>query len=805
MNMNDKPRSTSAIPFNAGLIPRGLIACGVFAFAALGAVNADPVVLFEPGQPPAQIIIQQEADAIEQEAAEELARVLEIMSGQAPLVTLMADEDAATAARPAIVLGGPAAELGLEMEKTSPARDGYRFAARDGRLLIVGESSRGVYHGVFAFLEELGCGWYTPQDIGEVIPRRTTVTIASDLDVSRVSDSMYRRFWYGGGGTRGRSGNADVWAYRNRGRQIAGGGVGSHGGLLPSRELFDDHPELFSYSRALGERVPRQPCTSNPETVRIVAEQQLESMRAMREKDPHHRMFAASPHDGYRGRCECDDCMAVTDPYYIEPSSGNFDDSDLLFNFINDLAEITAREFPENYLHMLIYSDYSRVPQTIDRLYPNVFPVFAPIRRCRLHGPGHPTCELARHWQDEIRGWGRITRNLGFYIYNYNLADSLLPLNKLSFLRGVQREARQLGIGEQIEQLAWIFETIDNWPQHSPHLYLSVRMMWNLDVDLDAEFDRFINGFYGAAADPMRRYWMRVDEAYENSDIHVGSSYGQHLIWTDPVLKASRADVNLAAQLAANDRERAAVAMADAGLRCAELFVGIRRAVNDGRFLIAHRLHRQLKEHIDGLAEIGWAHDRYAWGYYNRFIGRTVEGGAQVMRAGGRVLVQMPDVWKFTTDADGDGAERGVYQPGHDDSAWRDMHTYNGSWIDQGLLWYRGQAWYRTEFNLPQFSIDADLRLWFGGFDEVVDVYLNGHHLGERRGFATPAEFDNIAQYLNADGNNVLAVRVTNDSLGEIGTGGIMMPVMIYEADAEEPRDEDDDRPEPDEADYIIG
>ena len=107
--------------------------------------------------------------------------------------------------------------------------------------------------------------------------------------------------------------------------------------------------------------------------------------------------------------------------------------------------------------------------------------------------------------------------------------------------------------------------------------------------------------------------------------------------------------------------------------------------------------------------------------------------------------------------------------------------------------------------SMPDVDDGADLRLWFGGFDESVDVYLNGHHLGERRGFATPAEYEQIAQYLNAGGQNTLAVRVTNDDLAELGTGGIMMPVMIYHAGAEEPRDEEDDTPEPDEADYIIG
>ncbi len=776
----------------------------VVALALFGSVLAAPVTLIAPNQPPAVVYAFADADEFEQNAATELARVLGAMSGQTLEVTLVDAADALDAARPALVLGRLAEKLGLTMERESEAGDGYRFAVRGNRILFVGESPRGVYHGVFAFLEDLGCGWYTPRDIGEVIPRSATVTLAGDLDKSEVSDSIYRRFWYGGGGMRGRSGDVNTWSYRNRGLNTDMGMLGTHGGILPDKKLFEERPELFGYIRSRDAREPRQPCTTHPDTARIVAEQQLSAMRARKETHPEQRIFSAGPHDGYRGRCECEKCMAVTDLDYIEPTSGKPDDSDLLFRFVDKLAKATVKEFPENFLSLLIYADYSRVPRTIEKLSPNVFPVFAPIRRCRLHGPGNPDCELARLWQEEIRGWGRLTENLGFYIYNYNLADSLLPLNKLTFFKRLQAEVKRLTAEGQVKRLGWIFETIDSWAQHSPHLYLSVRLMWRSDVDLDAEFERFITGFYGAAADPMRSYWLRVDEVYAQADVHVGSSYGQHLIWTDEVLKGARADITRAAELAAHDRERAAVAMADAGLHCAELFVGIRRAINDGRFLVAQRLHQKLKAHTDMMSEAGWAHNQYAWGYYNRFIGRTVEGGAKFMREGGRVLAQMPDVWKFTTDEEGTGVERGLFKPDFDDSDWRDLHTYNGSWIDQGLLGYFGSAWYRTTFTLPEVPADADLRLWFGGFDENVDVYLNGHPLGEKRGFATPAEFENIRAHLNSGGRNVLAVRVENKGLAEIGTGGIMMPVVIYHADAEEPS-EDDDKPEPGEADYIIG
>lgn len=60
-----------------------------------------------------------------------------------------------------------------------------------------------------------------------------------------------------------------------------------------------------------------------------------------------------------------------------------------------------------------------------------------------------------------------------------------------------------------------------------------------------------------------------------------------------------------------------------------------------------------------------------------------------------------------------------------------------------------------------------------------MDVYLNGRALGEKRGFVRPAEYEDIGKLLKP-GENVLAVRVAAGGLAEPGTGGLMMPVMIY-------------------------
>jgi hypothetical protein len=730
------------------------------------------VTLADGGRSDAKIYVANDAPQLVQEAANELSQVLKKMSGADVPVAQAAGAKEIDRARPGVALGALAEELGLKMDKTSRARDGFRYRVDGQLLLVVGESDRGVYHGVYDFLETLGCGWYAEGEIGEVIPKRETVVAPEGLDHSEVSDGIHRRFWLGGKLT-GESVNR--WGLRNKGHLLRGSWAHAYFGLVSPDKWMKDHPEYFSMSG--GQRRAKQLCTTNPDVVRIAADTLMGRM----EKEQQF-VFAAGPNDG-GGLCECPECAKLDTPGYLEPSSGKPVGSDRIFKFACDVAEITSKKYPDRDLGVLIYSEYSRIPAKLDRLHPNVFPMFAPIRRCRLHGPGNPICPWNMLWKEEIQGWGKLTRKMGFYNYNYNLADSLLPFSKISYYKDVVREAHAL----DVQELAWEFETIDSWAMGAPHFYLTVRLAWHSNIDIDKTMDEFFSGLYGEAAEPMRQYWLRIDKAIATTNTHTGSMYGLHHIWTDELLATSRKDIEEAKRLARSDRVKETVAMAEAGLKSAELFMRIWRGIGQCDFEAAWKAHEELDAHTTMMEQKPaphWAHKRYAWGYYDRFVGQTVRGGADVVKNGGRILVKLPDVWKFRKDAETAGAQQGWFKPEHDDAQWEDFGTFSKSWDDQGLGMYQGEGWYRTRFRMPDAPAEERnaVNLWFGGFDNNVDVYLNGAHLGEKTGFARPATFENVGQHLKFGADNVLAVRVAAGGLSEMGTGGIMMPVMIYRA-----------------------
>jgi len=764
-----------------------VFAAGVAA-TCLWCLPAFGLSLTENGKALAKIYIKADAPKEVQDAAADLAKYLGKMSGGEFPVEKAGAAGEIGKDKPGIVLGVLAEELGLKMEKTSTGKDGFRYKVAGKRLLIVGESPKGVTHGVFDLLATLGCGWYVPGKLGEVIPSEKTIALPDNLDRSEVSDSFSAYFWYGGGmPAKAPEWWTDMkeWTERNKANRMRGCAWHMWGGLVPSDRYFKAHPEYFSLVN--GKRKTSQLCTTNPEVAKIAAASLLQHMVSnsiaggSSESWKDLKVVPAGPNDG-GGLCECPECAKLDTAGYIEPASGGPVCSDRVFRFMGDMAEITSKQFPDRWLGCYVYSDYSRIPKQIEKLHPNVFPMIAPILRCRFHGPGNPICKSSQLLEDEIRRWTELSDGrIGLYLYNFNLADCLVPFSKISYYKRILAEVHHI----KPRMLAWDFESAPTWAISAPSMYLSVRLSWDSHLDVDAAMDRFYQGFYQEAAAPMRGYWERIDQAYAATGTHTGCQYGLHHIWTDGLLADSRKDIEEAKRLAQSERVRQAVAMAEAGLRSAELFMLIRKKFTTFDFLAAEKLQKELQAHQDmmfGRPSPLWTPD-VSWTYYkDLYAYRMVESGAKVVRDGGKILVRFHDVWKTRKDENLTGVQEGWWKPELGDGDWQDFATFSKSWDDQGLGSYHKDLWYRTKFTMPKVDENSDLRLWFGGFDYNVDVYLNGQHLGEQKGFATPKEFAGIGKHLKpgVEVENVLAVRVSAGDLAELGTGGIMMPVMIY-------------------------
>ena len=79
-----------------------------------------------------------------------------------------------------------------------------------------------------------------------------------------------------------------------------------------------------------------------------------------------------------------------------------------------------------------------------------------------------------------------------------------------------------------------------------------------------------------------------------------------------------------------------------------------------------------------------------------------------------------------------------------------------------GGLPYTGNGWYRTVFDIPDFSDEKAVELLFDGAMSNAKVYLNGNYVGERPYGYVSFHFD-VSAFINPDGRaNVLAVSLEN-------------------------------------------
>ncbi|MDE6394558.1 MAG: beta galactosidase jelly roll domain-containing protein, partial [Duncaniella sp.] len=129
--------------------------------------------------------------------------------------------------------------------------------------------------------------------------------------------------------------------------------------------------------------------------------------------------------------------------------------------------------------------------------------------------------------------------------------------------------------------------------------------------------------------------------------------------------------------------------------------------------------------------------------------------------------VPFVDGWRFIL------ADSAQYKdPGYDDSHWRSL-TLPHDWAIEGDFSQSnpsgtaggalpgGVGWYRKTFTPDARLKDKNLHVDFDGVYMNSTVYINGHELGTRPYGYASFSYD-ITPWLNAEGENVIAVRVDN-------------------------------------------
>jgi hypothetical protein len=315
------------------------------------------MLLTEGGQCRCTVVISREANPKVRSAAEDFCQLLLQMTGaQCRIVT----EDQLPADAGNLVLIGPSVlteAMGIETPTGYPDNERVILRREGERLVLLGNDD-GAYNGtqfaVTLFFERQGCGWFAPDPLWHVIPKKDTISVGYlNIDhkptfISRYNNVLYRypevgKRWFLGGD-----------------RRISGHGFPF---MVPIEGNFEEHPEWFCMID--GKRNPFvdwwQYCYSNDEIAQVLADKICEKF----EREPDLVQYSISMNDGwYHGWCECEECKKLGTP------------TETTLYFANKLAKLIGKRFPKHKLTFLAYFPTYRPPRKHFTLEPNLEVMF---------------------------------------------------------------------------------------------------------------------------------------------------------------------------------------------------------------------------------------------------------------------------------------------------------------------------------------------------------------------------------------------------------------------------------------------
>jgi len=485
------------------------------------------------------ILIPANAERPVRYAARELQRYLEQISGaKLPIV-----EGRAPAGKPVIVVGNHSRvrSLGVGRLLRSLGPEGFIIRTVGDDLFLCGGGPRGTIYSVYTFLEEvLGCRWYAPRV--DYVPKIDEVRIGA-LDIRQKPAFEYREPFITEAFDRDwavklkMNGNSQRLDEETGGHVVYGPFVHTFYSLIPPKEFFDTHPEYFSLIDGKRKFEGAQLCLTNKDVLRICTERVLKWMEEM----PQATIFSVSQNDWY-GACQCDQCQAV-----VKEEGGA--ESGLMLRFVNAIAEVTSKKYPDKLIDTLAYQ-YTEKPPLKVRPHPNVRVRMCPIGACEAHP--YEKCEQNASIVQNLKAWSKITDQLYIWHYNTNFAHYLLPFPDFEELAADIDMYHRHGVKGMFMQGAYSRGGGGEFAEM--RAYMLAKLLWNPKADAKAILDDFMRGYYGKAAPAIKRYFDRLHRKVREENIHFHIFDPPTVGYLTPdVIAASDADFDQAERLAADD------------------------------------------------------------------------------------------------------------------------------------------------------------------------------------------------------------------------------------------------------------
>lgn len=663
-----------------------------------------------------------------------------------------------------------------------PFRQGWRLVVSDQGIGLVGESNLAASYALYEVLHQLGCRWFMPGDLGEHIPAQQTITLAVQ-DLSSTPSTVYRGIWqpatFGATGWKSPARISGNEPFNRRNRQgglplVAAHNLEQH----ITAEQLEAHPDWRAVIK--GQPHPTKIKWTKPEVAQAIGD------AIMAKLDKAYQPVYCLALSDSTGWDESED--PAFDAGDMEETLGVVSKTDRLLVLANRIAERVGERYPEVRFSLLIYVDYTRAPVR-EPVHPSVIPYIAPITYNRIHAMVDTNAANGTQLLDLVRGWQKAAPHLGFYWYGYNLSETWAPNPFIS------RWSRDLPILFEAKYPYWFPETMNNFESTGIGLYLGMRLAWNAAQPPEAIVDDYLTHFYGAAAEPMSRYWRHFDAAWNAVGDSAGAAWSYRRRFTPQVMAEARVQMDAALAACRTALEYRRVAMANESLVQFERFMKMMDDLAEGRF---RNLEKDFNRWWQVSYHLGERYQPQA-AFYERFSyrhewielphGRAFRDANRIQKDFQLLTPKPLKMWRYCADPKAAAEAEGWFNPGFQDQAWAQTDVTVDTWSHLGYHNYYGTMVYRLAPKLPAIPKGKRVFLWLAGTDGSTKVFVNGLHVpwttpaGEVRdmhnGYAAPVSFD-ITEALGGGTACQLTLICTRPHVNEVGTGGLLGPVVLY-------------------------
>jgi CRISPR/Cas system CMR-associated protein Cmr5 small subunit len=426
-------------------------------------------------------------------------------------------------------------------------REGFIVRLKGRDLALCGQKDYGHIYAVTEIYHLLGARWYMPLEIGACIPKLDKVSFTT-LDIRQVPSFSMRWMSPDEGHTK--------WFIRNRLNDIRDPELPkgfvvypeiyhTQQDWIPPEKYRKTNPEFFAERQGKrSEAINAKLCNSNPK----LAEEIAKNMKAALKEHPEIDIISLSPTDG-SGYCTCDKCKALAE----EGAEHDQTQSMAQFTLYNRVAGALEAEYPDQTLLVGAYHDYTALPLAPDfAAHKNLAVVLCHCTDyCMAHSVKDPTCDLNRRYAQIIRDWQKQVKEIYFYEYYQKTAWFGAPWPIVHTIKTDIPWYHSIGVAGLYTQQT----DSDIWGNFLNH-YITARLLWDHNADVDAILSEFYRKFYGKAEKPMRHYYETLEKKMASTSHHFPGQImdsGMY-VFTTTVMRSLQNDIKEARKLAQNSK-----------------------------------------------------------------------------------------------------------------------------------------------------------------------------------------------------------------------------------------------------------